>query len=77
MGQIQAKGKLSAEEMLQMAERGLPVFDVLKDKLGLTKKDMENLGAAGIESSQAINAILEGLDEKFNGAAKRNMNTLA
>ncbi len=33
LGQIQTKGKLSAEELMQMAERGLPVFSILEQKL--------------------------------------------
>ncbi len=33
LGQVQTKGKLSTEEMLQFAERGLPVFEILEEKL--------------------------------------------
>lgn len=40
LGQIQTKGKVSAEELMQMAERGLPVFSILEQKLNITKKQL-------------------------------------
>lgn len=77
LGQIQAKGKLSTEEVLQMAERGLPIFDILRDKLGLTQEQIGNLGKEGIKSSVAIDAILTGLNERFAGAMAKQSKTLA
>ncbi len=35
IGQMNAKGKVSAEEMRQLAETGLPVWDILPGKLGI------------------------------------------
>lgn len=77
LGQIQTKGKVSAEELMQMAERGLPVFQILEQKLGLTKKQLENIGNAGISSATGINALLTGLNEKFGGAMAKQAQTLA
>ena len=76
LGQIQTKGKLSAEELMQMAERGLPVYQILQDKLKLTSKEMENIGNNGIKSGVAINALLTGLNEKFGGAMIKQSQTL-
>lgn len=76
LGQIQTKGKVSAEELMQMAERGLPVFQILEDKLGLTKKQLENIGAAGISSAQGVAALLTGLNEKFGGSMAKMAQTL-
>ncbi|PZM84855.1 hypothetical protein DLH72_02800, partial [Candidatus Gracilibacteria bacterium] len=64
LGQIQAKGKLSAEELMQMAERGIPVFQILQEQLGLTEKEIGNIGAAGIDANEAIPALLAGMQEK-------------
>ncbi len=77
LGQIQTKGKVSAEELMQMAERGLPVFQILEQKLGLTKKQLENIGSAGISSATGINALLTGLNEKFGGAMAKQAQTLS
>ncbi|MCP4523039.1 MAG: tape measure protein, partial [Candidatus Gracilibacteria bacterium] len=76
LGQIEAKGKLSTEEVLQMAERGLPIFKVLEEQLGLTKEQLGDLGNQGIDSSTAINAILTGLNEKFAGSMQKQSKTL-
>jgi tape measure domain-containing protein len=35
MGQIQAKGKVSTEELLQMAESGVPAMKILADQMGI------------------------------------------
>jgi tape measure domain-containing protein len=76
LGQIQTKGKLSAEELMQMAERGLPVFQILEEKLHLTKKQLENVGAAGITSAQGVSALLTGLNERFGGSMAKMAQTL-
>lgn len=77
LGQIQAKGKLSMEETLQIAERGLPIFDILREQLGLTQDQIGNLGKEGIKSSVAIDAILTGLNTRFAGAMEKQSKTLA
>ncbi len=71
LGQIQAKGKVSAEELMQLAERGVPVFEILQEKLGLAKEQLQNIGAEGIEASKAIQALLEGMRERFGGNMER------
>lgn len=75
--QIEAKWKLSTEEVLQMAERWLPVYKILEEQLGLTKEQMGDLWRQGIDSATAINAILTWLNEKFNWAMDKQSRTLA
>lgn len=67
LGQMQAKGKVSAEELMQLAERGVPVYDILQEKLGLTKDQLANIGKEGITAREAIIALLEGMKERFGG----------
>lgn len=76
LGQIQTKGRVSTEELLQLAERGVPVFDILREKLNLTSDQVANIGTVGISSSEAITAILEGLGERFGGAMQRQSRTI-
>lgn len=61
---------------MQMAERGLPVQQILQDKLKLTSKEMENIGNNGIKSGTAINALLTGLNEKFAGSMEKQNKTM-
>jgi len=76
LGQIQTKGKVSAEELMQLAERGLPVYSILEQKLGLTKKQLGDIGNAGIDSATGISALLTGLNEKFGGSMIKQSATL-
>ncbi len=64
-GQIYTKGRLMNEEMRQLAEAGIPVYDILQEKLGLTAKELRNLGRTAVPASDAINALIEGINERF------------
>ena len=76
LGQIQAKGKLSAEELMQIAELGIPAYQILQEKLGLTSKQLGDIGNQGISSATAINALLEGLAERYSGSMAAQSQTL-
>lgn len=65
LGQIYTKGRLMSEEMRQLAEAGIPAYDILQEKLGLTYKQLQNLGDEAIPASTAINALIEGINERF------------
>lgn len=70
LGQIATKGKVSAEELMQLAEQGVPVFDILKKKFG----DVE---VSSLDARAAIAAIFEGLEERFGGQSKKLEKTWA
>lgn len=74
--QIQAKGKVSAEELLQLAERGLPVFEILREKLNLTQEQVSNIWNAWITAEEGISALVEWLNEKFWWALEKQTKTL-
>jgi len=66
LGQMQAKGKVSAEEMMQLAELGIPVWQMLADKIGVSiPQAMKMAEQGGISAAQGISGILEGMNEKF------------
>ena len=65
-GQIYTKGRLMNEEMRQLAEAGIPAYEILREKLGLTQKQLQNLGKTAIPASVAINALVEGINERFS-----------
>lgn len=76
MGQIYTKGRLMNEEMRQLAEAGIPAYEILREKLGLTQKQLQNLGDEAIPASTAINALVEGINEKFGGVLKQSSKTM-
>jgi tape measure domain-containing protein len=77
LGQIQTRGKVSAEELNQLAERGVPAFQILQEKLGLTAAELGNIGAAGVDAETAIRALMEGMADRFGGQAERMQGTWA
>lgn len=71
LSQIQAKGKLSGEEMMQLAEAGISqkvVYETLAKTLGKTSDQVRALGEAGkITSKQGIDAIMETIRTTLSG----------
>lgn len=76
IGQMNAKGKASGEEMRQLTEAGIPVWDILAKKIGVdipTAMDMVSKGA--VTSSVAIGAITEGIETRFGGMMDKQSQT--
>ncbi|MBK6694802.1 MAG: tape measure protein [Myxococcales bacterium] len=71
LGQIKAKGKLSGEEMMQLAEAGVSqklVYDSLGKTLGKTRNELDKLQQAGkITADQGVGAILEAITVGMSG----------
>ena len=76
LGQIYTKGRLMNEEMRQLAEAGIPAYEILQEKLGLTQQQLQNLGREGIPASKAINALVDGMNERFGGVVSASSKTL-
>lgn len=77
LGQMQAKGKVSAEEMNQLAERGIPAWKFLADAIGIGIPEAMKLAEQGaIKGSEAIPAILAGMNAKFAGQMAQASETL-
>lgn len=68
IGQMQAKGKVSAEEMRQLAEAGVPAWKFLADAIGTDIPTAMKLAESGaIDSTIGINALLMGMQGRFKG----------
>lgn len=77
IGQMQAKGKVSAEEMMQLAEAGVPAWKFLAEAIGTdipTAMKMAEKGA--IDSTTGINALLMGMQSKFQGGMEAISKTI-
>lgn len=75
LGQIHTKGKLAQQEMLQLTEAGIPAFEILQEKLNLTRDQLGKIGKLGIPADKAIMAIVQGMNERYGGAGKALSNT--
>lgn len=72
LGQMQAKGKVSAEELLQLTEVGINANKYLVDAFG---KTVEELQKTKVPIEQVIDAIWKGLSGEYGGAATKAQNT--
>jgi tape measure domain-containing protein len=75
LGQIRTKGKVMSEELRQLAERGIPAYQILQEELGLTGEEVANIGDLAIDSNTAIAALLSGMEKRFGGLMERLENT--
>lgn len=75
LGQMKAKGRVQAEELLQLQEMGVPANQILQEELGLTADQVANIGKEGIESGKAIDALLRGMDKRYGGMMQNQSKT--
>lgn len=76
IGQIKTKGKLSAEEMNQLAERGIPAWELIAKQIGISKAELMDMTSSGkVLADEAIPALLKGMSEDFGGAMQKQSST--
>jgi tape measure domain-containing protein len=79
-GQIQAKGRLQGEELLQLQERGVSLQDELQKMYGLTADEFRKALEGGRISADAVNLALQNITEtggKYANGAIAQSDTLA
>lgn len=77
LGQIQAKGRVQAEELLQLAEAGIPAYRYLQDAVGMSAEEMQsNLKKGNIDAATAVNALLDGMASDFGGMMEEQSKTM-
>lgn len=79
-GQIQAKGKLQTEELLQLQERGIDIASTLKEQYKLTGAEFSSALQKGQISAQAVEFALQKLTNaggKYADGAIAQSDTLA
>lgn len=77
LGQMQAKGKIASQEMKQLAEAGIPAWDLLAQKLGVTVPETMQLVQKGaVDAATGVSAVLEGMAQKFGGLMAQQSATI-
>jgi tape measure domain-containing protein len=78
LGQMQAKGKVSSEELLQLAESGVPALKILGDQLGLTGAQLsDKLKKGAISANVGIKALTTGMEKRYKGMAASQSKTFS
>jgi tape measure domain-containing protein len=76
MGQMLAKGKVSGEEMRQFAEAGIPAWDMLATKMGISIPEaMKKSEMGAIDAATGIAALTEGMNARFGGMMDQQSRT--
>ena len=77
LGDMRSKGKVSAEEMQQLAERGIPAWEILAGKIGVSIPEAMKMAEKGaLQASTAVPALLAGMNERFGGQMEQMSKTL-
>lgn len=78
LGQMQIKGRASAEEMLQLSEAGINGWKYLADAMNTTVADaQEQVTKRMVDGRFAVKAILAGMTEDFGGQMEAQSHTFA
>lgn len=84
IAQIQVKGKLSNEELLQLSEAGVPAVRILADAFGYSTEKLQKLASEGkITAADAIPKLVEGIEKGtksvrgFGGLMEKQSATLS
>ncbi len=84
LSQMQAKGKVSGEELMQLTEQGIPALQILADKYGVSTSQMSKMIEKGkVMSDKAIPAIIDALEhgtknvQGFGGMMAKQSETMA
>lgn len=67
-GDIRAKGYLQTQEIRQLAEAGIPAFEILARKMGVSIPEaMDLIESRSVSATVALTALTEGINAKFGG----------
>jgi tape measure domain-containing protein len=77
LGQAWAKQKLQGEEILQLVERGIPVWDLLEKSTGKNTLALQKLSSAGKLGRDVIKDLITEMGKGAVGAAEANMALLS
>lgn len=77
LGQAWTKQKLQGEEILQLTEAGVSVWDLLAKATGKNTQQLQKLSSAGKLGRKEIQLLINTLGKKYKGAAVGMANTTA
>jgi tape measure domain-containing protein len=75
LGQMQAKAKISGDEMMQLTEAGIPAWKILANSMGLTVAQVQDLSQQGKLGQDAIDKLVAGIEKMYSGQMKNQATT--
>lgn len=77
LGQAWGKQKLQGDEILQLIQAGVPVWDMLAAVTGKNTQELEALSSKGALGRDVIKQLMDEIAKGSSGAAAANMGTLS
>jgi len=71
------QGGLGLEELNQIADRGVPVFKILEEQLGITRLEIAKFGQSTEGARKILDALEVGFNEAFAGATQQKLDNLS
>lgn len=75
VAQMLTKGKIQAEEMMQLSEAGVPAWAALAKKMGKSTAEVQKLGEKGKLGIREIMMLVDGLGDTYEGLAEKQSQT--
>ena len=70
-------GGLGLEDLNRLADRGIPVFDILSKRLGITRLQVSDFGKSAEGAAIILRALEDGLQDAFGGASELRANNVS
>ncbi|MGI2111729.1 tape measure protein [Shewanella frigidimarina] len=77
VGQAWAKQKLQGEEILQLVERGIPVWDLLEQVTGKNAVQLQKMSEAGQLGRDVMQQLFTEMGKQANGQASKSLERLS
>ncbi|MDP4143177.1 MAG: tape measure protein [Bacillota bacterium] len=66
LGQMEAKGKVTAQDMMQLTDAGVPAWDILAKAMGKSTAEVMKLSEQGlIPADTAVKQLIDGMETRF------------
>lgn len=75
ISQMLTKGKIQAEEMMQLSEAGVPAWAALANKMGKSTAEVQKMGEQGKLGVKEIMLLVDGLGDTYKGLAEKQSQT--
>lgn len=70
-------GGLGLEDLNRLADRGIPVFTILSERLGLSRLEISKIGQTAEGARVILRALEDGLQDAFGGASEARAQNLS
>lgn len=78
LGQMAAKSKVQAGEMMQLTETGIPAWKMLADQIGVSVPEAMSMVPKGtIDAATGITALVSGMEQSFGGMMDQQSQTIS